>query len=375
MKSKKIFLCYSNGIAKQKDENKITYDDINECEYFMIPINEIDSCFTLIKPSKYLKFTNGLVTYQLCAIYNDEDRGNIRYDPVLYRIKTEVTSICDLIGLLNSIDKITVSNYITMEDISDYLFMTGVMSMTVTLYNNNSIIYNEEYTLKGVMTNGFDPYKVTKIFKKIYDGTICGSLSSNNKYFMIEQDGNHITWNITKIYETIGLIGVPLMSSNTLVFCTLNQIDKLVEFNSLEINTFVYYEQNKFIADVSESIVNCETCTAIENKIYDASDLYSDTRRTFSSSYNKPWAKLLEIIAHSFFSLNLIHSIYNYEYPHLPFDNIDDNGNDIPYDELYDFDVVIMMKIWNSSKKSISGKEFSINKYSLMKLDDILEKL
>ena len=313
MKNKKIFLCYTNGLLKQKDESKITYDDIYSCEYFMIPINTVNNCYTLIKPSKYLMFTNGIVTYQLCTIHDDND--DITLEPNFY-IETEITSVCDLIGLINSIDKITIANYITTEDyVCDWSFVVGVLSISIKLFDDNKVIYNESYVVKGVTSNGYDPYKVTKHFKKIYDSSICGELFMNDEYFIIEQKKGCLKWSMIKgvdnCYSTTGYVGVPLMSSNTLVFCIPHHLEHLASYNRLDLFTFVYYEKNDFIGEVSEAIVNGDDYEELQKKIDNVYDLYYESHKIISSYYKKPWTRLLEIVAHSFFCINLIYSIFN----------------------------------------------------------------
>lgn len=370
MKNKQIFLCFGNKKLIQKDETKITYDDIDLCEYFMIPVNTIDGCYTLVKPNKYLLFTNGIVQYQFCVIDQDIDFGHVVYEPSIF-VKTEITSICDLIGLINSIDKITIANYITTEDyITDSIFAIGILSMDIQLFNEDKLIYSKNFRIKGTITNGFDPYKVNKCFSDIYDSSICGTLFMNNKYFIIEQKKNVLKWNISKSYDTSGFVGVPLMSSNTLVFCTPSQLEKLIDYNRLDIYTFIYYENNDFIGDISEAIVNgCSYCE-LEKKIGYINDVYYDTHKIISNYYKKPWTRLLEIVVHSFFCLNLIYIIFKNLYDQLPFD---ENGNLIS--DTHDFDIIITIQLFKRNSNVKSGKEFSINKYSLLRLEDILSNL
>ena len=379
MKTKKIFLCYSNGVMKQKKETKITYDDIINCDYFMIPINAMNDCYTLIKPSKYLKFTNGIVSYRLCRIYTDyNDYNKCSYEPV-YEVTTTVTSICDLIGLVNSIDKITIANYILSEDY-DYLFNIGIMKMKIILFDNKKVIYDEEYNIENdVIMAEFDPYRITKIFRKIYDGTICGSIMLNDKYFIVTQKQNCLKWSISELYKSSGLIGVPLTSSNTLVFCTFYQVDVLCKFDALEIYVCVYYEKNKFIGEVSELIVNGENHYTIEKKLSDACDVFMDSHQLDRFSYGRPWTRFLEVITHSFFTFILIHSTYNILYGNIVNENTDENDDTISYNNnLFDFDVVVTLKLRDSSKKGkpvFHYKELTINRYSLLNLNDILENL
>ena len=376
MKSKKIFLCFDDGTLKEKSEKKITYDDIKNCDYFMIPINQSNDCYTLIKPSKYLLYKKGFVEYQLCAIYDEEDTGYSSYEPSI-TVKTEITSICDLIGLLNSIDKITVANYAITEDyIESGIFMIGVLYMHVILYDkNDKLMYDENFVIKGTITNGYDPYKITKIFNKIYDGTLCGPIASNNQYFIIEEINNKLYWSIDKSYDTTGLIGVPLISSNTLVFCLQKQLEKLIVFNRTEIGGIVYYEKNKFIGEVSENIVNGDDVVEIENKVFDAFDLYVTTKRIFSMAHNRPWTRFLEIVTHSYFCLSLIITIYKNLYENHLLSETDKDGAKLPIDELYDFDVILILKLCDISRNYSYIKSLAINVYSILDLNSILENL
>ena len=370
MKNKKIFLCYSNGILKQKNETKITYDDIHECDYFMIPINTINNCYTLIKPSKHLMFTHGIIHYQLCTI--DDNGDEVTYIPNIY-IETQVDSICDLIGLINSIDKITIANYITTEDyICDWNFSIGVLSIDIRLFDNDNVIYEEKYVTKGISSSSYDPYKITKRFKSIYDSSICGELFMDDVYMIIEQKKHCLKWyminGIHKCYDTTGYVGIPLMSSNTLVFCIPSHLEKLVVYNRLDLFTFVYCEKNDFIGEISESIVNGDDYDEIENKIRSVDDIYFDTHKIISSHYKKPWTRLLEVIAHSFFCINLIYTVFNNLYEHnLPFN--EDSTNE------YDFDIIITLRACNRNDKFKKYKEISINKYSLLSLNDIMPRL
>jgi hypothetical protein len=129
----------------------------------------------------------------------------------------------------------------------------------------------------------------------------------------------------------------------------------------MNLYTCVYYEKNSFIADMSEMIVNGKTIEERECLSDIMNDVFLDESHLYTM-YQHPEARLVEIISHSVYTLNLLYIMYSELYGTF-------NEKD-----KYDFDIILTFGI-SHSFYDYKKTEFSINRYSILSISNILDNL
>lgn len=360
--SKKIMILYSDGSVESKKEKDITGTDIKLADFFLISISPENESYTIIKPSKYLKFTKAIVEYQLCMFHSEDDYDDVNF-VTLNPVRCEVTSICDLIGLLNSIDRLGITNYMLNPDcIADWGCSIGVDYFQIKLFDDDRIIYDSYYEIKGVNSPIFDAYQVVKHFKDIYTNTIVSSYYVKNKKLYLYTEDNKVYWKLNRDFDDYALIGIMLPTSNTITFLTSSQYDKLELYHYMELYMNIYYDKNTIIADVSEMIVNGKSRKERESIMSDLHDVYFDDSQLFSTT-SKASDKLVEIISNANYVLNILYITYS--------ELFGPNKTD----DRYDFDIILTFTMKTKSSSKGKMKELSLNRYSLITISSILDNL
>jgi hypothetical protein len=359
---KKIMILYRDGTIQTKKEKKIDKSDIKNADYFLISISPDNENYTMIKPSKYLLFSKAIIEYQLCMFYTEDDYDHVNAE-MLNPVRVEVDSICDMIGLLNSIDRLGIANYIINPDyIADFGNSIGVVYFRVQLFDDRHIIYDEHYQLKNLDSPMFDPYQVLKHFKEIYQNTLMSTFFTKKEYLHLYIKDNQLYWNINNDKKIKSkLIGMPLPISNTITLFNKDEYSKIKSYKYMNLYTCVYYEKNSFIADMSEMIVNGKTIEERECLSDIMNDVFLDESHLYTM-YQHPEARLVEIISHSVYTLNLLYIMYSELYGTF-------NEKD-----KYDFDIILTFGI-SHSFYDYKKTEFSINRYSILSISNILDNL
>lgn len=355
---KKLLILYENGTVKKKKETKISKDDINLARYFLVPTNDNTKNYAIIEPSKYVIFDKAIIDYQMAVAYPDEDNMYIDYEP-LNPVHVETDSLCDVICLLNSIDRLKVANFImTGDNISDDFSCLAIIYFGLTLISGNKVIYDNHYRLKGTSIIAYDSNKVGECFNEIYTPLLTKKLHSKKKKINLYSDGNEIHWDYGSIKKCT-MVGIPL-ESNTITFCDYKLYLNLSKIDFVTLEVCIYYEKDAFIAQISESIVNGYFEEHSQDTFDKMGDVfYVDTYHVSVRSQSPH--RLVDIMSHITFALSAIHLMYSELYQ-----SIHCNG------EKYDFDTILVFDIY---KNQHCGKRFSINNYSIIDLEDILSSL
>jgi len=359
---KKLMLLYKDGTVESKYENTITRQDLKQTEYLMISVSPENDSYAIIKPSKYLLFSKAIVEYQLCMFYSEEDYYDVGYSD-LKPVQCVITSICDLIGLFNSIDRLGIINLmLNPDEIADYGHSIGISFFSVQLFDeDDKMIYDSYYQLKGSVGPVFDSYPVIKHFKDIYTNTMISSWFVDRKYLFLNTYNDIIYWEITNDKSSYQRIGLMLQASNTISLLTPYQYKKIMTSRYIEVKLCIYYESNSFIKEMNELIREGKTDDERAWLMGQANDVYYEDSKLYSL-YSRPIEKFIEIMSHSSYVLNVLYLTYSELY------------SGIVKDDKHDFDVIITFKM-STSYGSARHTEFSINRDSTLPLMNILDHL
>lgn len=255
---KKIVVLYASGESDAIAEENLNEDDISLAEYLLIPTEDKNRSYVCIKPHKYLCFTKAYIQYTLCAIYYNEDLAIFEVEP-LNQVTVKTDSICDLYGLLNSVDRLTLVNRLLndvwWEDREPLSPVYGVCDFSVTLFEENTTVYHKEYHRTGSTTIPFDAYSVTKHFKQIYHPFIITDLFMNESYIGLIH-GKHSKWEYGCRTNKYSLIGIACATTNTIIFITKNEYGILNSISGITIDAMIFYttvDQDELLSNEIEN--------------------------------------------------------------------------------------------------------------------------
>lgn len=363
---KDILILYKNGIARYKDETKITESDIKSAKWFLISTATSDfqehRCYVLVKPTKLLLFTNAHIEYQLCMKYDCSDDY---FDDIatINPVSLDTSSISDLIRMINCADKLNIPNNFIRTEFDSYNENIGLNYMGVQLYRNGTMIYDKYYELKGISSVLYDSYQVTKHFTELYDGSIMGNFMIKGKNLYINDSSKEMTWNISEDeFTNYKIIGLPSRVSNTMILCTKSEYDTLMLYNELSIIFTVFYDKKVVIQNITDSIESGNYSKM--NDIIDAlDDVYCNNMRCVLTNRNCDTSMLPEILNNMHFIFDCVNLMYRELYPSSSiFDN---------YKE-YDFDSIMIIRI---KKNKHHVKEIAMNTKTILQPTDVLAML
>lgn len=359
---KKVMLLYSDGRLESKDEKLITKSDLRNCDYLMFSVSPENDSYAIVKPSKYLLFSKAIIEYQLCMFYSQDDYDDVGFSD-LKPVQCSTTSMCDLIGLFNSIDRLSVINAILNPDeLSDYGHSIGLSFFGIQLFDeDNNMIYESHYQLNGNVGPVFDPYPVVKRFKDIYTNTLISSWFTKRENLFLNIQDDIIYWEITNDRSSYQRIGMMLPASNTITLMTPYQYKKLKKNKYVEVMSCIYYETNKFIKEMNDMIQEGQTVDERKWLMSRAQDVYLEDYKLYSL-YSRPIEKFVEIISHSAYVLNILYLMYSELY------------SGVVKDDKHDFDVILSFNI-AVEYKAKNHIEFTISRDCILPLVGILNHL
>ena len=376
---KNITLFKSNGGITTKNEAKITLKDLATSEYILSPtdnsVNPDYRNFAIVPSSEYLFFDLAVIDYQLAAFYTDIDNDD---EPVDFQpidpIHMETNSICDLICILNGIDKFNLVNNLLRENFSPDNSDIGLVYLGIQLFRNNKVIYSKYYERKPTSKNMYVSYKVAKKFSDIYDDTLCYTMNKNNERLYIYKKENTMYWKIGISIKDCEFIGIPLLQSNTITLCSPNEFDILTKYKKVEVHFELFFARNATIAKISEDISSGEYLEKIYDFIDDTdADIYIDNHNVEYIGKRK-CEYILDILSHIYFIIETANLIFSEIYP-FDVKFIDDDQEEPEEEEVCAFDSVLGFRMHDTLKNSHHYKEFIMNRYSLMSLSSILQFL
>lgn len=299
-------------------EDQLTEELLEDSIFYMVKTSNELSCrnFIVAKPNKKLIFDKAIIDFKLSmyGIYNKYESFNAEIDELASKSnnqiqRIETSSLTLLISIINIIDRlILVDMLLDDENVGDR-YSVYMQYMHITLYKNNEISYESGYTNNPDII-GYNPYKITKSFSKIYkpitylSGITSGDtlFMSTNGYWAIDTDFSHKK----------GMIGIISPSSATVTFCTKREYDKLLSVNKSSINIFIYGIYDTIDVNMTDTLTEAISNGQYENltDIDGVFDFFFDNS-IYTQNYRNPVNKLAEFIAHSEFLIDIINLMHN----------------------------------------------------------------
>lgn len=357
-----ILILRKNGDVVLKDETKISTHDISNSEYFLI--NTCASTknylfnFIMIKPSILLLFTKAVIEYQMVFLYDDFD-DHLDIDG-LEPVRVETTSISKLICLLNSIDKLNVTNDLFQMELMDSALNVGLSYISVKLFQSDTVIYDKYYQIKDSSSAYYDSYKIAKHFKEIYDGNIFTKPTKNDEYVVLNKSHKKMKWVIDSISSSYDLISIPLLASNTLIICTKDMIETLLKYKKFVLIFTIYFSSESMVQEITNAIRTGETSNIISSILDNVEDIYTDNKKVVCVT-TKTVGNLIDFIVNAEFSFKVLTILFSEIY---------DTKKEISYD----FDAVLTIKLYDELA-SDKHKECTMNINTPLDPMDIINNL
>lgn len=369
----KILILYDDGTVSAKKEENITEEDIRSSSYLLVDTNTCHNGdhrnFVMVESSKYKYFTNAIIEYQLMMIYMEYD-NEVNYSPIK-PIHTETTKFSELICMLNTIERVNVTNNLfgnfTINDDSIYI---GYNYVGVKLLDKDKVIYDKYFEIKGTSTKPYESENVIKKFKEIYPYRLMNDFLGNKSNVYLYEYGNSLTWEVSDVEKDkneYSYIGIPMQDSNSIIFCTGNEYSNLKKYKSMEFYFYIYFEKETVISDISEMIVSGIEPGRIIETINNSDGVFLDAHE-IAFSYGHRLNKVLDILAHLKFIFESTNLLFSEVYPY----EIKTKGLD-----KYDFDSVLVMNLSERARGKGSNhmKEVCMNICSLLNVTDILNNI
>ena len=248
----KIILLMKDKTIQKINEKKLKKMNLEQIQYLLVPIHTNEKLirnYIMLEPAPELLFDNAIIEYQLALVAFDDDAFHQYLNP----IRIETTSLIELLDLINCIYRISCINHVSVEDMYDGSIIINIAYFGVHLIKGDKRIDN--YFMD--MNSGEDyPYyyagKIVKQFSKFISDNIVNDLAHEAKYLTLSDDG---FWEITK-WPECEVVGIPMILSNTILFCTEKDLERFLEYN------VAYYDY--CVLDVPNDI-NGEFCECIKN--------------------------------------------------------------------------------------------------------------
>lgn len=366
---KKIIVLGMDGSAQVLDEDKLTSQLIDFSSYALIPINDVNRSYVCVKPSKYMTFTKAHIQYQMCAVYYDDDDATFEAAELFDLVDIETSSLCDVYGLLNSIDRLHEVNYVMNGGDFNYDLDTTIsvalQTFNIILFDEDTIIYQKSYVRNGTTTIPYDPYAVTKHFKKIYDiGVVSEMYISQEKLGLRKKKKGKQSWKLDGTWDESDLIGVPCINTNTILFLTQHEYRVLLGIKRTHVIALVFYSRTDRYSQLCEGIA-CGQIGTVQEAQELMEEVYIDQTVHLSTPHNPdaPESDFVELLAMTSFIFPMMQLVFNTVYgppSHHPSDE-------------FEFDAVLQFEI--TLRDTDQMFTLLMNSCSMMGVTDVLESI
>lgn len=249
-----ILMLLKNGKMKRKDETRISRSDIDQSEYFLIDTlsseDDVSRNFVVVKPTEFLLFSNATVTYQMTSSTYDGDMGTF-YSTELRPVEVTTESMSEMINLINCVNRVDLFNQMIADDMCGCDEQTvGMNYFGLKIQRNGQNIYDRYYSTKEPWKFG-EADHVLKEFVDIYDSRIMFRMAKDKKRFFI--CGKE--WSEVPLKRST-MIGLPLLYSNTMTFCTKIEYNTILErYLSITLTYSVHEDNEELHKYVTESVI------------------------------------------------------------------------------------------------------------------------
>lgn len=237
-----ILMLLKNGKMKRKDETQISRSDIDQSEYFLIDTlsceDDVSRNFVVVKPTEFLLFSSATITYQLTSSTYDGDMGTF-YPTELRPVEVTTESMSEMINLINNVNRVDLFNQMLTDDMCGCDQQSVCMNyFGLTIQRNGQVIYDRYFSTKEPWK--WDAEIVLREFMDIYDCRLMFYMSKNKERFFICKK----KWSKAPMKRTT-MIGLPLLYSNTMTFCTKMEYNTMLERYRSITTTYSVHENNE----------------------------------------------------------------------------------------------------------------------------------
>lgn len=367
---KKIVILYEDGYSLTKKENDITKDDLHMAKYFLIPVDDNSRTYSIIKPSKYLSFTKAIIDYQLCGLYEDNEETRVVWSEGIDPVHIETTSICDLISLINCVDRLNIVNLMMNgDDTFDEQTQIGLSFLSIQLFSDDTIIYESSYCRENVYSSSlYDSYSISKKFKKIYSPHIIGEIWSTGEVIGLITLKKGSFWEIGSNIDQYSLIGIPQVDTNLITFLTQEEYISIQKIRSCTSGFLIFYTKSETVSDLSSNIAGGAPVAEIEKIIDYLEDVYVGAEYYVPCNHfsTGDCSHVVSVFANALFSLTAAKLIYSQLYPYdLPFREDVDQP-----EETWEFGTLLRLTL--TLEGNPNGKVVFMNQYSFIDIQTLL---
>lgn len=365
-----MLLLMKDHTVKRKKDRKITKKDLDESQYIMIDtateLSKLSKNYVIIDPKNIPWFTSANVTYQMLFLYDDHEMGSSQFEPIP-PVETKVTSLSDLINLINCIDRLYIPNQMISNDqyyYTDVYIIIGYFE--VTLYDESKKVYHKVYQNNDNLENRYGeavkfPLKAVKKFHDIYNTDIIRNLTIYNQFLYIHKD---MTWDISAISTDYSLMGIPLLGSYTITLLDKREYLSISCIFGMSVSYSLVFVYDKKEQERISALIRAKEYDEVSEYNY---EYILTSNLEYGRQYSYPYRFIyLDILSHIGFSIRLTNMIYFY------IEGYEVEG--VRKEE--DIDTIACITMYNMVKnKKIGGgdKTIFMNEDTLIPLDDLLK--
>lgn len=299
-------------------EDQLTEEMLLDSLFYMVRTSPDPGCrnFVVAKPNKRLIFDKAIINFKLSttSIFDRWGDGELYESEDGIEKHIETSSLTILISIINVIDRLVLLDVLMDDENVGDKYTISVNYMHVTLYKGNKISYESGCTNSYSDSHGYNPYKLTKAFSKIYKPiTYLSGITSGDTLFM--STNGHWMMN-TDFSHKKGMIGIVAPASATVTFCTKREYDKLKDAKRSSITASVYAIFDEEEIGMTE-VLNQSILSGTYENLIDmglALDFFFENTIEFRS-YRYYLPKIVDFVAHSAFLIemsNLLHDDFFY---------------------------------------------------------------
>lgn len=309
---RKLILLNKDGSITKRDETKITGMDLDFAKFLLISTEVSNSRpsrnYILIESSPLLLFGKAAIHYQMTAC-SYLDGGDAWDEHLLKPILVETDSITRVFTLINCLDRLNCVNNLLTGDLRTNAgenIHIDISYFEVLLYDKKGKeIFHKYYESSPNSKEYYFSFGITNKFRKIYNSDIIPNMAKNSKYLFLNQNE---TWEITDGSRKNGLIGVPLVQSNTITFCNDMEMERL--------SSYIFMDFTCTVADVTKEMKKT-IGLVIRTGDYDKLESIGISMDYFAISngayYLVDWKKYvhLDFLSHMEFIISIINLVWD----------------------------------------------------------------
>lgn len=295
-------------------EDQLTEEMLLDSLFYMVRTSPDPGCrnFVVAKPNKRLIFDRAIIDFKLMTVSVFDKWGDAELcaNDINDIQHVETSSLTILISIINMIDRFILMDVLMDDENVGDRYTMDVESMHIKLCRGDKVTYESDFVNNYPDPHGFNPYKITKAFSKIYKPiTYLSGITSGDTLFM--SANGHWMMN-TDFSKKEGMVGVVAPSSATVTFCTKREYSKLLLAKKSSITVSVYSIWDEDESGMTE-ILTESIRTGKYEELVDMGwklDFFFDHTIDLNA-YRYTLPKLVDFISHSAFLIDMINILHD----------------------------------------------------------------